>query len=338
MHPLKIIAFLLAATGAIGQTEKGLLERARGSFQPLAAVLQSPANPVTPEKVALGKALFYERRISSDGLVSCWRCHPLSLYGADGLKTAVGNSCRVNPRNSPTIFNAAGQISQHWVGNRRDVEDQAAQSVTGAGSFNMPSSQAVEKTLEAIPGYAGLFRKAFPGETRPVTIANFAKAIGAFERTLVTPSPFDAFLKGDQSALGESEKRGLTAFLDAGCAGCHGGALVGGASYQKFGVAEPYWKYTKSAPVDTGRFDVTKLEPDKYVFKVPPLRNVDRTPPYFQDGSVGRLDDAVWIMGKVQLGKDLELRTVRDIRAFLRSLTGRLPEDALRVPVLPASE
>jgi cytochrome c peroxidase len=333
-----VFAIFLAVRPACGRVGDDLLDRAGRNFKPLAADMPSPANQITPEKIRLGKALFYERRISSDGTVSCWKCHPISLYGADGLRTAIGNGCKVNPRNSPTIFNAAGQIAEHWVGNRRDVEDQARQSVTGPGSFNMPSFQSVEKALEGIPGYLNLFRKAFPDAARPVTIENFAKAIGAFERTLVTPSAFDAYLKGDRTALGDAEKRGLAAFLDTGCAGCHAGACVGGGSYQKFGVIEPYWKYTKSEPVDVGRFDVTKQESDKYVFKVPPLRNVDRTAPYFHDGSVSRLEEAVWIMAKVQLGKDPEVRSIRDIHSFLESLTGKIPDDALRVPVLPARE
>jgi len=333
-----VLALLLTASASSGYAEKDLRTRAAGIFQPLPAALISAANPLTPEKVSLGKALFYERRISSDGLVSCWRCHPLSLYGADGLKTAIGNSCRVAPRNSPTIFNAAGQISEHWVGNRSDVEDQAEQSVTGPGAFGMPSAEAVEKALAAIPGYLSLFRKAFPNDVRPVTVANFARAVGAFERTLVTPSPFDAYLKGDAAALSESAQQGLAAFMDLGCAGCHAGAYVGGASYQKFGIVEPYWIYTKSEPVDTGRFDVTKQESDRYVFKVPPLRNVGMTPPYFHDGSVDRLEDAIPIMAKVQLGKELDGAAILALRAFLSSLTGAIPEDALEVPVLPPRE
>ncbi len=168
-----------------------------------------------------------------------------------------------------------------------------------------------------------------------MTIANFAKAVGAFERTLVTPAPFDAYLEGNAAALAENEKSGLSAFLDLGCAGCHSGACVGGSSYRKFGVVAPYWESTKGAPVDEGRFTVTKKDEDKYVFKVPPLRNVGMTPPYFHDGSAGRLEEAVAIMARVQLGKELDEITVRALCAFLGSLTGTIPEDALRVPVLP---
>ena len=162
-------------------------------------------------------------------------------------------------------------------------------------------------------------------------------AVGAFERTLVTPSPLDAFMKGDEAALKATEKKGLAAFMDAGCTACHFGPVLGGQIYQKFGIVEPYWKYTGSDPVDEGRFAVTKNDADKYFFKVPPLRNVAETPPYFHDGSADTTAEAVSIMGRIQLGKELSQDRVGDIAAFFSSLTGAIPEDALRVPVLPSS-
>jgi cytochrome c peroxidase len=300
--------------------------------------MESPQNPITPEKVALGKILFYETRISADGAVSCARCHPFGCYAADGLKKSIGNNCRVNPRNAPTILNAAGQISAHWIGNRTGVEDQAKQAVIGPPSFGMPSYEAVEKELKAIKGYGPLFKKAFPNDKDPVTVDNFAKAIGAFERTLVTPSPFDAFMKGDKPGLDGDEKTGLTEFMDAGCAACHSGAYLGGQMYQKFGKLSPYWQYTGSTTIDSGRYVVTKDENDKFVFKVPVLRNVAMTSPYFHDGSVDRLPDAVRIMGKIQLGKDLSDQEISVVVGFLKSLTGRLPDDAVTVPLLPPGE
>jgi cytochrome c peroxidase len=202
----------------------------------------------------------------------------------------------------------------------------------------MPSYEAVEKKLKEIKGYMDLFKKAFPKDNEPVTVDHFAKAVGAFERTLVTPSPFDAFLKGSKGALKEQERRGLKAFMEAGCVSCHSGQYVGGQMYQKFGVIEPYWKYTKSEEIDEGRLAVTKNESDRYVFKVSVLRNVVKTSPYFHDGSVDKLRDAVWIMGKIQLGKNLTQPQVDDIVAFLKSLTGKIPEDALKVPLLPSVE
>lgn len=330
---LVLACFVGAALGS-SSTDDGVWNKAKQLFAPLPQVMSSEKNPITPEKVRLGKMLLYETRISVDGTVSCTKCHPISLYGADDLRKAIGNGCKVNPRNAPTIFNAAAQIAAHWIGNRADVEDQARQSVIGPPAFGMPSYQVVEQRLKEI-GYGPLFRQAFPGERDPVNMDNFAKAIGAFERTLVTPAPFDAFLKGNQGALDEKAKMGLKTFMDVGCAGCHSGPYLGGQQYQKFGITAPYWQYTKSAAKDDGRYVVTKNEADRYVFKVPVLRNVAKTAPYFHDGSIDTLGEAVWIMGKVQLGKKLTTQQVKDINAFLNALTGEIPQDALIVPLLP---
>ncbi|MCX5908427.1 MAG: c-type cytochrome [Deltaproteobacteria bacterium] len=284
--------------------------------------MTSEKNSINPEKVKLGKTLFYETRISVDGTVNCARCHPIGLYAADGLKKSIGNNCRVNPRNAPTVLNGAAQIAAHWIGNRIDVEDQAKQSVIGPPSFGMPSYEAVETRLKELKGYLDLFKK----------------AVGAFERTLVTPSAFDSFLKGDLAALNQQEKKGLKTYMEAGCTMCHFGIYVGGQSYQKFGIFEPYWKYTKSEPIDEGRYAVTKNEADKYVFKVPIHRNVAQTAPYFHDGSAAKLEEAVSIMGKVQLGRDLSKAQVEEIVTFLKSLTGSIPNEALMIPLLPATE
>lgn len=330
------LVFPVRASAATG--DQDLISRASQIFGPLPQTMPSEQNPITPAKVKLGKVLFYELRISIDGTVSCAKCHPISLYAADGLKKAKGNNCKENPRNAPTIFNAASQISEHWIGNRTSVEDQAKQSVTGPPAFGMPSYESVEKILKGMKGYVALFQDAFPGEKDPVTIDNFAKAIGAFERTLVTPAPFDDFMKGNAGAMTEQQKKGLKTFLDTGCMTCHFSPYVGGQMYQKFGVFEPYMKYTKSEKVDEGRFAITKNEADKYLFKVPVLRNVAMTPPYFHDGSVDKLDQAIWIMAKIQLGKDLSKQQTGDIAAFLASLTGRIPDDALAVPIAPSAE
>ena len=323
---------------ALAQDEEALIKRASQILGPLPASMTSEKNPITPEKVKLGKMLFYESRISSDGTVSCAKCHPIALYGTDGLRKSIGNHCKENLRNDPTIFNAAGQISEHWVGNRTSVEDQAKQSLIGAMSFGMPSYDSVEKILRAYKEYEVLFEAAFPGEKEPVNVDNFAQAIGAFERTLITPAPFDAFLKGSKDAITAQQKRGLTAFMDQGCVTCHFSPFVGGQIYQKFGIFESYEKYTKSEKVDEGKYTVTKNESDKYVFKVPVLRNVEMTSPYFHDGSVDKLEDAVWIMGKIQLGKDIPKEQVQDMVAFLHALTGRIPEDAKTIPELPSLE
>ncbi|HAM50699.1 MAG TPA: cytochrome-c peroxidase [Nitrospiraceae bacterium] len=332
---LFVLLFAIAGT-AFAADDDALIKRALQVLGPLPASMPSEENPITPEKVRLGKILFYEPRISLDGTVSCSKCHPIALYAADGLRKSVGHNCTENPRNDPTVFNAAGQISEHWIGNRTSVEDQAKQAVIGPPSFGMPSYESVEKVLRAYKQYELLFKAAFPLDKEPATIDNFAKAIGAFERTLITPAPLDAFLKGNKDALTAQQKSGLGTFIDRGCVGCHFGPFIGGQMYQKFGIFEPYQKYTKSEKVDEGRFAVTKNETDRYVFKVPVLRNVAMTSPYFHDGSVDKLEEAVWIMGKIQLGKDLPKEQVQDIVAFLHALTGKIPEDAMTVPLLPS--
>jgi cytochrome c peroxidase len=339
MKVIVVISVLsFAGISLASNGDEDLLKQANKIFGPLPQVIVSEKNPITPEKVKLGQMLFYETRISVDGTVSCARCHPIGLYAADGLRKSIGNNCKVNPRNAPTLFNAAGQISEHWIGNRADVEDQAKQSVIGPPSFGMPSYEAVENRIKEIRGYKELFKEAFPADTNPVTVDNFAKAVGAFERTLVTPSRFDAFLKGKTAALSGREKTGLRTYIGVGCMTCHFGPYLGGQLYQKFGVLEPYWKYTKSEPIDEGRYQVTKNEADQYVFKVPIHRNVAKTPPYFHDGSADKLEDAVWIMGKIQLGKDLSKSQVEEIVTFLKSLTGKIHEDALKVPLLPSMQ
>ena len=192
-----LILLLVIPLAAFAADDEALIKRASQILGPLPASMPSEQNPITPEKVKLGKMLFYEPRISVDGTVSCSKCHPIALYAADGLRKSVGHNCKENPRNDPTVFNAASQISEHWIGNRTSVEDQAKQSVIGPPAFGMPSYESVEKVLRAYKEYETLFKAAFPSDKEPVTVDNFAKAIGAFERTLITPAPFDAFLKGD---------------------------------------------------------------------------------------------------------------------------------------------
>jgi cytochrome c peroxidase len=331
-------AFLLGRQSTANRDDAGLLKQARENFGSLPSVIVSPENPVTSAKIELGRMLFYETRTSADGTVACVRCHPLSLYGADGLRKSVGLGGKPTVRNAPTVLNAAGQVSAHWIGNRNDVEDQATQSLIGNSSAAMPSAGAAEKRLMGMTGYEPLFQRAFPDDKHPVNAANYGKAVGAFERTLVTPSPFDAFLEGNVKALTEAQKTGLARFIDTGCVQCHSGTYVGGQVYETFGIYEPYWTSTKSPDIDEGRFTVTKNEDDKYVFKVPGLRNVEMTAPYFHDGSVDGLADAVRIMGRIQLKKTLADREVEEIVGFLKCLTGRIPQDARRVPILPRNE
>ena len=314
-----------------------LLGDARGLFKPLPATMATAAFPTPPARVELGRLLFFDPRISVDGTVSCARCHQPALYGTDGLAKPEGAHDKVNPRNAPTVLNAALQFKAHWRGDRQNVEDQARQALVGPPSFGDPDYATAMAKIKAIPGYAGMFHQAFPGDAEPVTPDNWGKAIGAYERTLVTPSRFDAFLAGDAKALSPAERTGLRAFIDTGCTTCHNGPGIGGGMFQKFGVVEDYWKETGSTEIDKGRFDVTHDQADLYVFKVPSLRNVAMTPPYFHDGSVASLPRAVQVMAKVQLGKTLDHRQTAAIVAFLGSLTGRLPDGFAQAPILPAA-
>jgi cytochrome c peroxidase len=327
---------LLLATASHAQ-DADLRAQAAAIFKPLPKMMTSPDNPITPEKVALGRMLFFETRVSEDGTVSCARCHLPWLYGIDGLQKPIGAEHRVNARNAPTVLNAALQISAHWRGDRKSVEDQATQALVGPPSFGNPSYEAAMARLKTIPGYPPLFAKAFPTDADPVTPENWGKAIGAYERTLVTPSPFDRYLAGDETALPADAKAGLREFMLVGCITCHNGVGVGGGMYQKFGLVEDYWKATGTPAPDKGRFDVTKDPADMYVFKVPSLRNVVMTPPYFHDGSVATLPEAVRVMGRVQLGRMLSDEQIGRIVAFLQSLTGSLPEGFATTPVLPVA-
>jgi len=232
---------------------------------------------------------------------------------------------------------------QHYGGNRADVEEQAVKALVSPLAYGNADYAAFEARLRALPGYRPMFEKAFPGEAEPVTVANWGSAIGAYERVLLTPAPFDRYLKGDTAALSAQAQRGLDKFMSYGCAGCHNGVTVGGQMYQKFGLTQDYWTLTGSSEKellkgrDKGRFHDTKNDADAFIFKVQQLRNVAVTPPYFHDGSVARLGDAVRIMGKLQLGRDLNDADVSDIVAFLGSLTGEVPAQFANVPSLPAA-
>lgn len=311
------------------------LTQAQELFKPLPKDFATTEYPITPERVELGKALFFDPRFSLDGRVSCAGCHQPGLYGTDGIPKSFGAQSRPVPRNASTILNTAGQFVQHFGGNRKDVEEQAVRALTGAVSYANPDIETAMARIKAIPGYAPLFAKAFPDSKEPMSPENFGKAVGAYERTLVSAGPFDRYLKGDVAALSARAKLGMSKFIQTGCGGCHNGALLGGTMYQKFGLVVDYWTLTKSADIDKGRFNDTKNEADTYMFKVPPLRNIAKTAPYFHDGSVAKLSDAVRVMALAQLGKKLGDEDVEDIVAFLESLTGEIPANFLSAPVLP---
>lgn len=304
-----------------------LQQSALSIFGKLPLVAESSTNPISNEKVLLGKTLFFDNRLSKDNTESCNTCHNLTTYGVDNLSTSPGNDGGFGSRNSPSVFNAALHIAQFWDGREPDVEAQAGGPMLNPVEMAMPSEKEVIRRLSKIENYQKLFKEAFPEDKNPISFKNIQNAIGAFERKLITPSKFDKFIAGDLNALTKTEKKGLQLFIDKGCVACHSGKALGGNIFQKFGVYDDYWKYTKSKKIDNGKYDVTKKETDKYVFKSASLRNVAKTYPYFHDGSVSNLDEAVKIMGKIQLNKDFTPEETTSIVAFLNSLTGELPKD-----------
>lgn len=319
-------AFAAAAARAENADPNKLLEDARTNFQAI-SVPPTAKDAVAAARIELGRRLFFENRVSMDGAVSCSHCHLPDKQASDGLPKAIGVFGKENPRNAPSIFNAALNFKQHWRGERESLEEQAEKSLVGPASFGNPDYATAMNKLKAVPDYQAAFAKAFPDDKDPINSRNWGLAVAAFERMLLTPSKFDAFLGGDIKALSKDEQAGLRQFIDLGCAGCHNGAGVGGNSFQKFGVVSDYWKETGVATPDKGRADVTKNDADLYVFKVPSLRNVAKTGPYFHDGSIDDLTKAVKIMGKTQLGQDLSDRDAKAIVAFLGALTGSVPAD-----------
>lgn len=267
--------------------------------------------------IKLGKTLYLDPRLSVNDKIACNSCHQLDNYGVDSEPTSPGHDNKRGGRNSPTTMNAALHIAQFWDGRASDVEEQALGPILNPIEMGMPNKGAVVAKLRAIDEYQTLFTEAFPDQQFPFNYNNIGVAIGAFERTLLTPSRFDDYLKGDEDALNEEELKGLNKFIKAGCVTCHNGVVIGGNSYKKIGLVEPY------ETDDLGRFEVTHLESDKKVFKVPSLRNIAKTGPYFHDGSVGTLDEAIRLMAKHQLGKDVDSEFVEEVKAFLGSLTGK---------------
>lgn len=303
------------------------------SFKPaLPAEFASKKNPITPEKIALGRMLYFDKRLSKNHDISCNSCHMLDKYGVDGEPTSPGHKKQRGTRNSPTVYNAAGHVSQFWDGREPDVEAQAKGPVTNPVEMALKDAKAAEATLRSIPGYVEAFKKAFPEAKEPVTFDNMALAIGAFERKLVTPAPWDAFVKGDAKALTKEQKAGFVTFTKVGCPTCHLSNLFGGNIFQKLGLLKP-WPNDK----DKGRFEVTKKDEDKMMFKVPSLRNIEKTGPYFHDGSEKDLGNAIKLMAKHQLAKELTDAQVTSIKTFLGALTGKLPTDYIKEPKLPES-
>jgi cytochrome c peroxidase len=281
--------------------------------------LELPKDKVALSLVELGRTLYHEKRLSRDNSISCNSCHDTKAFGVDGEKFSVGFNNHLTGRNSPTSFNAFMHVSQFWDGRAPTVEEQAKGPILAGGEMAMPSAEAVVKKINGIKGYKDLFEAAFPNSTPDITYDNVGKAMGDYERLFVTPSKFDNLLAGELSALNEKQKRGLKKFVTSGCVTCHTGNLLGGNIYQKLGLVKP-WPNQK----DQGRFAITKKEQDKMFFKVPSLRNIEKTGPYFHDGSSEKLTEAVEVMARHQLGREFSKEEISDIVAFLKTLTGKL--------------
>ncbi len=272
----------------------------------------------TPDRIALGKKLYHEPKLSINGTQACSSCHNLNTAGVDNKPVSPGAEGKNGSRNSPTTLNAGFQFAQFWDGRAKDLAEQAKGPILNPIEMGMKTDKDVVKTIAGLPDYPELFEKAWPGEKKPLTYQNIANAIAAFERTLVSRGRFDDFLAGDMNALTNDELHGLRNFLSIGCKTCHNGAPVGGGQFQKLGLVKAYARAT-----DPGRFSVTGIETDKFIFKVPQLRNVARTGPWFHDGSIANLEDAVTTMADVNLGQQLSAEQLRTIVAFLKSLDGR---------------
>ena len=314
-----VISFLcMAIFGAAGTVA------AEEPIQPIA-----PAKEINLAKAELGKKLFFDPRLSKSGFISCNSCHNLSMGGSDNLKTSIGHNWKKGPINAPTVLNSSLSFVQFWDGRAESLKDQAGGPIANPGEMALSHALA-EGILESIPGYVTEFKLVFGDDT--INIDRVTDAIAEFEKTLVTPnSRFDQWLLGDKDALTADEQAGYKLFKESGCIACHYGEAMGGSSFKKMGVVE---EYKSNSPAE-GRKAVTGKDEDRFTFKVPTLRNVEMTYPYFHDGEAETLTEAVDIMGRLQLGAKFTDEQNAQIVAFLKSLTGEQPSFTL--PILPPS-
>jgi len=316
-------------------------------FKALPSVVDNPKNPLTDEKVSLGRMLYFDKRLSKDQTVSCNTCHQLDAFGVDGKVVSDGIQAQKGSRNSPTVFNAAGHFLQFWDGREPDVEAQAKGPITNPIEMGMHDAKEVESVLKSISGYEALFKSAFPGDEHALSFDNLALAIGAFERKLITPSRWDAFLKerssnegkeNENNNLTEEEKIGFKTFVETGCPTCHSGAFIGGQMFQKLGLVHPWIpnsNVAEGAKADLGKFEVSGVDSDKMLFKVPSLRNIEHTAPYLHDGSETNLKQMVIKMAHHQLGRDINDEQATSIVTWLKTLTGRIDPKLIKEPILP---
>ncbi|MEN8166796.1 MAG: cytochrome-c peroxidase [Pseudomonadota bacterium] len=317
----KLQLMTLAFTGAVIVSLDALAEE---PIQPI-----RPVQEINLAQVELGKKLYFDPRLSKSGFISCNSCHNLSMGGTDNLKTSIGHNWQQGPINAPTVLNSSLNLAQFWDGRAADLKEQAGGPIANPGEMAFTHSLAIG-VLESIPEYVTEFKQVFG--TDKITIDEVTQAIAEFEKTLVTPnSRFDQWLLGDKDALTTQELAGYELFKNSGCVACHNGPAAGGNSFQKMGVIEPY--QTKSGA--EGLAAVTGKDADRFKFKVPTLRNVEMTYPYFHDGEAETLTEAVEVMGRLQLGKQFTDEENAQVVAFLKTLTGDQP--AFILPILPPS-
>ena len=319
-------ALLLVTVNVFAGDVEMLMSRANRFFSPLPQAMPGAEND-TVERIALGKKLFFEKRLSINDKQSCASCHILenSFAGVDNLPTSPGARGEQGTRNSPTVLNAGWQDSQFWDGRAEDLVEQAKGPILNPIEMGMPDEKTVEDKIRGITEYKDVFAKVFPADKPAVSYQNIAEAIAAFERTLITPSRFDDFMNGDAAALSEVEQRGLKTFLKLDCKSCHDGKLLGGETYEPLGKEHPYENQD-----DQGMYELTKDEDDRMYFKVAALRNVALTAPYFHDGKIKTLDEAVRMMAKLQLDEELSDQQVSDIISFLKTLTDKNREQYVK--------
>lgn len=328
-RPLNTAILLLSTLGLTTNLQaepdtNALRGQAKTFFKPLPEKMPG-GDQDTAAQIELGKKLYFEKALSVTGTQSCNSCHRIdnNLGGVDNEKTSLGALGERGDRNSPTVWNAGFHIAQFWDGRAADLAEQAKGPILNPIEMGLPDEQTALNRLQQA-GYDAEFKKAFPSETKPLTYDNLAAAIAAFERTLITQDRFDRFLAGDIKALSDHEQQGLADFINTGCIACHNGSLLGGQSYQKMGMVKAY-----PNQYDLGRFNLTKNPADRFVFKVPSLRDISNTSPYFHDGSAPTLTKAVQDMAYYQLGKELDPKTTENIVAFLKALDNIRPLDIL---------
>lgn len=297
--------------------------------------LEEPITPILPPKqidigkAELGKKLYFDPRLSKSGFISCNSCHNLSMGGSDNLPTSIGDRWQRGPINSPTVLNSSLNVAQFWDGRAADLKEQAGGPIANPGEMAFSHTLAIDM-LASIPAYVREFRQVFGVDTK-IDLDQVTGAIAEFEKTLVTPnSRFDQWLLGRSDALTVQELEGYKLFKESGCVACHNGEAVGGNSFQRMGIIEPY-----KGTMSEGRAAVTGKDADRFSFKVPTLRNVELTYPYFHDGAANTLAEAVDVMGRIQLGRTYTKDENDRIVAFLKTLTGDQP--TFLMPILPPS-